>query len=75
MKMIQHNHISYLPIPLPPLPMLFSSIWDSSLAQASVLLLFQYSATLSRGKGPDLFLQIGPTQDFHKFFHELTWSY
>ena len=43
--------------PLPPLSMLFSSIWDSFLAQASLLLLFQYVATLSRGKGPDLFLQ------------------
>ena len=36
---------------------MFSSIWDSFLSQASLLLLFQYVATLSRGKGHDLFLQ------------------
>ena len=42
--------------PPPPLSMLFASIWDSFLAQASVLLLFQYAATLSRGEGPGLFL-------------------
>ena len=53
--------------------MLFASIWDSFLAQASELLLFQYAATLSRGEGPDLFLQTGPFQNFHKFFQELTW--
>ena len=50
------------------------NIWDRFLAQASELLLFQYAATLSRRKGPDLFLQSGPFQNFHKFFLELTWS-
>ena len=60
--------------PFPPLSMLFGYIWDSFLAQASELLLFQYAATLSRGKGPDLFLQRGPFKNFHKFFQELTWS-
>ena len=39
------------PIPLPPLSMLLVSIWDSFLAQASVFLLCQYTATLSREKG------------------------
>ena len=29
--------------------------------------LCQYAAILSRGKGPDLFLQSGPFQNFHKF--------
>ena len=42
--------------------MLFASIRDSFLAQALVLLLFQYPATLSGGNGPDLFLQSGPFQ-------------
>ena len=41
----------------PPLSMLFASIWESFLAQTLVLLLCQYAATVSRGKGPDLFLQ------------------
>ena len=64
----------------PPSPIIsvvckyLTSIRDSVLAQASVLLLFQYAATLSRGKGSDLFLQSGPFQNFHKFFQELTWS-
>ena len=31
-------------------------------------------ASLSRGEGPELFLQSGPFQNFHKFFQELTWS-
>ena len=34
----------------------------------------QYAATLSWGKGPDLFLQSGTFQNFHKVFKELTWS-
>ena len=34
------------------------------LAQASVLLLLQNSATLSWGEGPDLFLQNGPFLNF-----------
>ena len=51
--------------------MLFASIWDSFLAQASVLLLCHYTVTLSRGEGPDLFLQSGPFQNFQKFFQEL----
>ena len=54
--------------------MFFASIWDSFLAQASVLLLCQYTTTLSREQGPDLFLQRGPFQNFHKFFQELSWS-
>ena len=54
--------------------MLFVSIWNSFLVQALVLLLFQYPATLSMGEGPDLFLQSGPFQNFHKFFQVLTWS-
>ena len=60
--------------PLSPLPMLFASIWDSLLAQASVLVPCQYAATLSRWKGPDLFLKSGPFQNFHKYFQEWTWS-
>ena len=46
------------------LSMLFASVWESFLAQASLLLLFQYVATLSRRKGSDLFLQSGPSQNF-----------
>ena len=38
----------------------FASIWDSFLEKASVLPLFQYAATLSRGNGPNLFLQSWP---------------
>ena len=53
--------------------MLFASIWGSFLAQASVLLLFQYAATLIRGEGSDLFLQSGPFQNFQNFLQELTW--
>ena len=45
-----------------------------SLTPPPPLLLFQYAATLSRRKGPDLFLQSGPFQNFLKFFQELTWS-
>ena len=37
--------------PPSPLSMLFASIWDNFLAQASMLLLFQYAAILSRGTG------------------------
>ena len=62
------------PIPSTQLSMLLASIWDSFLAQASVLLLCQYPAALSRRKGPDLFLQSGPFQNFCKFFQESTWS-
>ena len=57
--------------------MLFASIWDSFLAQASVSLLYQYAqyaATLSTGEGTDLFLQSGPFQNSQEFFQELTWS-
>ena len=39
------------PIPLLPLSMLFASIWDSFLVQASMLLRCQYTATLSREGG------------------------
>ena len=61
------------PIPLPQLSMFLASIWDRFLAQASVLLLFRYAAALSRRKEPDLFLQNGSFQNFHKFFQSLTW--
>ena len=54
--------------------MLFESIWDSFLAQASVLLLCQYNAILSWGEEPDSFLQSGTFQKFQKFFQELSWS-
>ena len=54
--------------------MLFASIWDSFLAQASVLPLYQYAVALSKGEGPDVFLQSGPFQNFQKFFQELNWS-
>ena len=55
------------PTPHPPpkkkkVLILFASIWDRFLSQASALLPFQYAATLSRGKGSDLFLQNGPFQ-------------
>ena len=60
--------------PLPQLSMLFASIRGSLLAQASVLLLLQYAATLSRGERSDLFLQSGSFQNFNKFFQALTWS-
>ena len=53
--------------------MLFASIWDSFLVEASVLVLCQYAATLTRGEGADLFLQSGPFQNFQKIFQELTW--
>ena len=58
--------------PLPLLSMLSASVWDIFLAQASVLLLCQYTATLSRGEGPDLFLQSGPVQNSQKFFQEFS---
>ena len=51
----------------------FVIIWDSLLAQISVLLLFQYAAILSEGKRTDLFLKNGPLQIFRRFFQELTW--
>ena len=54
--------------------LLFASIWDSLLAQASVLQFFEYAATLSKKEGPDLFLQSEPSQNFYEFFQELTWS-
>ena len=57
-------HINSETNPLPQFSMLFASIWDSFLAQALVLLLFQNTATLSRGEGPDLFLQNEPFQNF-----------
>ena len=60
--------------PLPQLSMLFASIRGSLLAQASVLLLLQYAATLSRGERSDLFLQSGSFQNFNKFSQALTWS-
>ena len=56
------------------LAMLFTSIWGSFLAQASVLLLCRYIAALRRGEGLDLFLQSEPFQNFQKFFQEWTWS-
>ena len=54
--------------------MLFASILDNFLAQASELLLFQYAATLRMEKKPDLFLQSGAFQNSDKLFLELTWS-
>ena len=57
-----------------PLSMLFASIWDRFLAQASVLLLCQYAAIFGRGEGADIFLQSGQFQNSQKFFRELTWS-
>ena len=54
--------------------LLFASIWDSLLEQASVFQLFEYAATLSKKEGPDLFLQSEPFQTFYEFFKELTWS-
>ena len=44
--------------PPPPWSLLFASVWDSFLAQATVLLLYQYAATLSRGKGHDYFCKV-----------------
>ena len=52
--------------------MLFTSIWNSFLAQSSGLLVFQYAATLSSGKGPDLFLQSRPFQNLRKSFQKFT---
>ena len=54
--------------PLPHYQCCLQNIWDSFFAQASVSLLCRYAAILSRGKMPDLFLQSGPFQNFHKFF-------
>ena len=51
--------------------MLFASIWDSFLAQALVLLL--YTATLSIGKEPVLFLQGGLIENFQRFLQEMSW--
>ena len=45
------------------------------MAQATVLQLCQYTATLSWRKGPDLFVQGGTFQNFQKFFQELSWSH
>ena len=66
-------HINFETNPLRPIINLVCK-YLSLLAQASVLLLCQYAAILSRGKGPDSFLQSGPFQNSHKFFQELTWS-
>ena len=60
-------------IPLPSLSILFASIWDCFLAQALVLLLCQYTATMSGVDRPNLFLQGGPFRNFQKFFQELNW--
>ena len=49
-------HINSKINPPSPLPILLAGIWDSFLSQALVLLLFQYTATLSRGGGSDLIL-------------------
>ena len=49
------------------LSMLFTSIWDSFLTQASVFLLFQYDGTLSRGEGSDLFEQSWPLRISRNF--------
>ena len=58
----------------PPLLMLFVSIWDSFLAQASVLQLFQHATKLIGGEGAHLFLQSESFQDFWKSFQKLIWS-
>ena len=47
---------------------LFLNIWNSFLAQASVLLPLQNAETLSREEGPDLFLKSEPFQNFSKLF-------
>ena len=54
--------------PLHPFSMLFASIWDSFLAQASVLLLCQYTATLSRGRGLIYFCKVDHSRISRKFF-------
>ena len=51
------------PIPLLPWSMLFASIWDSFLAQTSVLLLCQFAVTLSAVERADLFLQSRPFEN------------
>ena len=61
-------HINSETNPPTPISMLFASIWDSFFAQASVLLLFQYCATLSRGEGPNLFLQKCTIPEFQEIF-------
>ena len=52
-------------------PVLFLSTWDSFLAQALTLLLFQYAAAFSWGNGPDWFLQT--FQNLWNASKELTW--
>ena len=65
------------PILLPPLSMLFPSIWDSFFAQALMLLLFQDAAILSRGRWRREALFISGKwniPEFPDFLQELTWS-
>ena len=54
--------------------MLFASVWDSLLEQASLFVPYQYAATLSREEPADLFLQSGTFRNFQKLFQEVTWS-
>ena len=67
-------HINSETNPPPPIVNVAFKYLRQFLAQASVLLLFRYAATLSKGEGPDLFLQSEPFQSFQNFFQELTWS-
>ena len=67
-------HINSETNPPPPIINVVCKYLRQFLDTSLVSLLCQYTATLSRGEGPDLFLQSGPFQNFHKFFQELTWS-
>ena len=62
------------PTPLLQLSMLFASIWDSLLAQASMLLLFEYAATLSRKRSLIYFCKVDNFRISKEFFKESTWS-
>ena len=53
---------------LSPLPMLFASIWNSFLEQTSVLLLCQYTATLSRGRCLVYICKVDHFKIFRNFF-------
>ena len=53
-------------MPLRLLSVLFASIRDHFLAQASVLLLFQHAASLIRGKEADLFLNSRISRNFSR---------
>ena len=57
---LELQYVTYVLRPISPSPwsMLFVSVWDSFLAQASVLLICQYVVTFSSGKGPDWFVKV-----------------